>query len=1263
MAVDKKIQGLQSFLRKFSLEDLAKSFFTLNLWLPNIAAPFRVQFLYVVLETVHNELGSENKINSYQDFENFCKQLFPLIPSFTTIEDFTPEPDWGEIKYFFKDEFYKIFYGSDLSNPYDFYYAFEITHFPFEEIYFDTLQRSPVREMLFCLQSQDHMLKNLAQAPVSALKKIEPGKLFTPAKKFWTNAVKFIDQYTPERLFDQDLVKLYTKELAAAAPLPSMKEFISGTYRTKNCRYLFIKKAGKYYPVMPRQWLAVLHDTWGSIFQGCYPDIVKNLEDGRTPEISVGMELAGFIYQRFKKSKVYPLSAPVGEDLQPLNDLVFTAIHSQDNLFLVYVTPPVFSDNDLEKHLAEIESKLIESCEAIKIIPSKLGLLAEGGAVGFRSTREEKALEPFFLIVIPAPVSGATLTITFLESIPMEGMSLDQFAAIVDEIDDVDELSDFFAYLQQERAFNRTLPLNSHLDHFATFKNSDGVLIEGAVEPNMIMLDFQSGTDFRYNRLREFWEKFPGKNFLGHPRSWLIAPERRTPTGCFLHSKTFLRHYFSQRFGTTHIFINAPLELMEFEENTIADPLMHALFDAFETYRDLLKKLNLAKKDKLVHITFFPNTLISRKADKFKHLEHLTGSEDLWQMDSARTGPGSIGVRVVYDHQKIIDALQNATDRSLQIALLSDVLDQLGGLIHEPSLKKIKDKLAGEKKEAVRFKLFNVDKNVSFPDLADKVLPTAKEDKLANKEIAKAALGLGIKSGKYSAEDAKEKLNRLRDTIVELINRRVKEFDLENSIPLLLGRLNGLAHNHWFAKKRLKVSLSHQVEYERNVVFAQKEKEFLQAHRNYRYLIEKFVQLQPNGKNILYEGQLKELLALVDHLLQVYDSSDLINYQIYPVDIEINRDYLVMISHREHDIGQMEREYSHEQAQLALGVIGNKNDTVDSDLEIESYLNQLDQAFLTDFGFSLKHFIGVQKVLQLWAVFSHRPDATDYSAAGSVIAEICSAEIEDCDAAKTASILEFLTLNAETLLHIKDDPIPAPDLPVWEHNKRLMRYDLRPLIKIGDRYYWGPYSVERTSQIWMGITEKNKLPSDIYAPSVKKVLMAGHKDMEDNLALKIQEISARYTEYVKADVFPHKLDKSINDIGDIDVFVYLKKVNVFLNIESKIIDPTFSVKDLGRMQRAIFGATKTDGAFKEGYLQKVERRAEYLKANGKYLAGKLWEGTLPEPAIVSLFVTKTGFWWTKHPPIPTEVKFIEIRLLEDFMKDILSGKTDLTPEA
>lgn len=1244
-------EKIKQFLLSFSIEDLLKSFFVLNLWLKNVASPIKLQYLYTLLESVHKDLPADNKIASYKDFEAFCKNVIEFIPSFMMLEDYVPEADWGEIKYFLDKKFYKIFYGGDLSNPYDFYYSYEIIHRPFEQEYLDLTKRSPVTELRFCLELQNYILENLKQQKTDT-DNIHPGDIEVPSEEFWKTSIEFVDGYKPQDMYSPDILDMYTKELTESEPFLPIDTFVENAYRGRNCQYFFIKNGGKYYPVMPRKWLTVLYDRWGNLLKDNYSELIKKL-DGKSPNILIGIELAHFIKERTKEDYIFPHVTPIGEDQKPPHELRYTALLIKDKLFLIYTTPPLFDGNELNKHLEEITPKLKISSDLLKKSPIRLAIFSKRQTLELQPSKEGLELEPKFIIAIPSPVSDVTGHIAIPEGIEAEIMTLDQITGVFDEIEKLSELNDFFDYLVEEREMNRMSGMNSYLDKFGSFKDSHGVLVPGALEPDMIMLDFNWGSNYRFKSLREFWTIFPEESFFGHPRSWTIPPKRRTTTGFILDSRTFRGYAYYQKIGETIVFINAPVHMMELEDGKVVDPLMQSLFDAIDIYPEILKKLDFIKSQHKLQVFFCPSTLASAN-DELKHVKHLVQDEKLWAMDIARIKSRDYGIRVVYNPKKIIEALQASKDRSVQVSLLMDVLEQINSLLPQSNFGSIKSELESEKIKKIRFKMFAVEKRASFPEGVSEVIPEQREYKIADKEIAQIAHKLKITPGKYSSDEAKEKLNNLRTEIVHSLNKKIEDYNLEEYLPMLLEKSNVLIHEHWRNEAEIKASIEGEVDYERSEKSSDDEKDFLHWYRNYHYLIEKFVQLQPSGTTELDTEKLKELTAFVDRLMDVYVASDFINYEIYPVSVEIDRDYVVSTSDEQNDIAAMEREYGEEQAKINLGIIGNKEDVADSNLSVEEYLNELDHAFKIDLGFGLKNLINVQQVLALWAAYTEKEEDTHYSATLEEISTICSKEIKGYDPAETELILEFLTLKPAEILMIKGDPKPAQDVPIWEHNKRLARFDIRPLIKIESKYYWGPHSIERTSRVWMGISSKHRLPSDLETPNIKLVLGKGHVDLENSLVSKIKEVVSRYTANVQTSVYPHKYDSTTGDIGDFDVLAYLEDKNILLNIESKIIDPPHSNKDSGRMQRRTFVSYKgEDGRMRKCDVEKVQDREVYLKSKSKELLAKLgWKSKPTDPKIVSVFVTKMGFWWTKHPPVKTSVSFIEIRMLNDFIKKL-----------
>jgi hypothetical protein len=97
------------------------------------------------------------------------------------------------------------------------------------------------------------------------------------------------------------------------------------------------------------------------------------------------------------------------------------------------------------------------------------------------------------------------------------------------------------------------------------------------------------------------------------------------------------------------------------------------------------------------------------------------------------------------------------------------------------------------------------------------------------------------------------------------------------------------------------------------------------------------------------------------------------------------------------------------------------------------------------------------------------------------------------------------------------------------------------------------------------------------------------------------------------------------------------------------------MKDAQRIQRKLFGYISTTGGPEDGYLQKVERRHQYLVTNAaKTIDGLGWGSTDRSLKVVSIFVTQMSFWWTRFPTVTTEVQFVEPRLLDDFVRNALN---------
>jgi hypothetical protein len=144
--------------------------------------------------------------------------------------------------------------------------------------------------------------------------------------------------------------------------------------------------------------------------------------------------------------------------------------------------------------------------EALKLIskePVTLGLHIERKNVVYESKVPDKKLKPRVFVILPQ-VTTQAIPMAGAKDFPGDIVFLDQFLGVMDEIDKPEELSEFLDYMREiEGRIN--IPLIILLDKYGSFRDSSGLLIPGANEPNMIMIDFQWGTGFRYKSLKSFW--------------------------------------------------------------------------------------------------------------------------------------------------------------------------------------------------------------------------------------------------------------------------------------------------------------------------------------------------------------------------------------------------------------------------------------------------------------------------------------------------------------------------------------------------------------------------------------------------------------------------------------------------------------------------------------------------------------------------------------------------------------------------------------
>ena len=1244
------VQKIPEIYCEYGAHDIAASLFISSIWLPNISSMIKHQLLAAIFASIKpEEFSNSQSIANHLEFKHFLEKTHAVLPTFFMMEDYVPETDWGDVKFYHDRRIYKIFYGQELCNVYEYLTLFQMLYLPYEKEYFHFTCRSAKRELKSCLRLQDEIISGISIQPKPEdLSKISPGHIEVPPLEFWEEAVKFYEHFDVRDNYDEKFIEDHSIELGAwQKENLDFDTFQEMVHIGRVLPQFFISHNDQYFPILPRRYSAILFDSWSKILE----DNHKKVATGHMPySLSLSAELHKYIKARINCEFLEPAVSAVTQEGPSHKILFSSAFISRNRLILVFVTNPCYSGEKTGAELNKISDDLKDALRFIEKSPNTLALHLERKNVQFQSKSEERSLIPELLVIIPqtsTAISALELPITF----PGRIMFMDHFLGIVDELENPEMLTSFLGYWEEYGDL-----IKSHfvtpLDIFGSFKDSHGVLLEGAVDYNYVSIDPHWGSSIRYRTLKEFWKAYPDIHFFDHPRSWRLMKE--TESRLRLEARGYFGCALYCKVGSVHMFINSPFDRMDYKQALISNVMMECLEDSISRNKSIILQHRYFKYAGQFQVLLFPVSLVT-PADGFDHLKHLIPEDDeLWLSDTGMMEPGIYGVRLVFNDNRLMDVLEFIEDRSIEVAILSEVLKALDGIIPDTTMPAILGLLEEQKKGKPRFKVMKADRQVSFPEFVNSYKPEPVHFKKARKRISELGKQQGFESGNYSVEDAKLKIDVIKRAMIDEINSEVSKCDLKKSIPFLLARIDGLTARYERSKFQIKKSLEHDVDFDRAENYSKDETEYIGMHKNYRYLIEKFVQLQPKGIKGIDNENFQYLIALIDWLHVLYTASDALHYGLDPaLGMNVNDQFLVQVVYAD-GFSQKHEIFAQERAKEKLGIGINKDDDVWSPRSMTDFISSLDMAFKEDLGFTFSNMINLLQVLSCWAEFNPGCEIKAYYAAnGEEIKETCTKFIKGFDSEQADLILSFLTLKSDDVIRILGQDYICDDIPIWEYRKRFSRYALRPLIFIDDTYYWGPYSAKKSETIWSGNLSQGSLPTDLESPNIQKEIDQEKQLIDRALEKKANEIVSRFTGYAINNCILHDRDKAgghPTDLGDYDVLAFYGEKNVVLNIECKDNLPPFCLKDATRLKRTIFG----EGDGDEGHFRKINKRKDYLLRNIRKIAESLhWPiDSNHLPKVETIYLTRDTFWWTRFPPIDTGVTFLQSTQLSMFIESL-----------
>jgi hypothetical protein len=1223
---------ISSFL-KFNPEDIACSIFCLSTWTPNRSSEVKLLYsLISLLSLKAEECSSNDGAFEYENFVEICDEIIKKSPNFGMMEDFVTEGDWGEVRYHFEEENWRIPYGSSLDWGYDFLTSFKMIYSNYADQIQTLTNENPIDHLRGTLSYLDFLIKLLPNEHGET--EIEPGHIEIPSFEFWKackESIRLINQNLPKEFMETFSITLSSIDSQDL----DVRTFSNNCFDGSKYNFMFINMGSYYIPTIPRRAYPVLIEYWSEKSKS----ILDRLEEPDAQvAIQIGLTVGHFAKDRIKKNYIYPLVS-IGKPSEHPDPFIFPfSILSEEKILLFAFTDP-FSSKSLEDQLKDLDTEL-KRVKAAFDHDWCLTLNGQQSQIALRNG-DNKPPIPHFIVIIS---NKTTTPFSFTRPKDLDDIwCLEQFIGIIDEIKNHDELSQFLEYQKSLGDSVRFISIGV-LDLFASFKDSHQTLISGAIKPTFISIDPHWGSSRRFRSLKKFWTEFPDNALYGDPRQWEIKQRIRGRISLASRCRFEIAH--SVTVGNCTITLTSPVDRITHQEVLITDLIMQALADILLDYKEKLANHPFFKNANQLTITFLPYHL--KEHSDFAHIKHIELGDQMWAIEIGYFGNQEWGTRIIFDILKVQDHQTGVKNRILDVKLFQGLLTELNKHYKDDELfyELISMSEIDSTKKA-RYTVIQKEKTVSFPEFVDPAKPEDKHFKRVRNTIANLAKDKGIEPGSYDLTEAKKILKTIISEVNSEISKTIELFSYTKSLEFIISKIDALTNSHEISGLNLSETDGRDINFDPSTSVAKENETFLTMHRNYRHLIEFFVLKNPEGDKAISREDFSYLIALIDWFFVFSGASDQIHFDLSPVSLEVTSDYLVNVEY-DHATKEKLDIYGSEQAKRSLGITGKKSDKIVSPRDPIIYLELVDKAFTEELGFGIRYLTAVLQILTLWPTYS--TDSTEneyYCEKPSNIVEICKTNIIGMTDEICYQVLMFLTLRKVNLLKIIGSQ-DALMLPVWEYYKRHSRYATKPLIETENGLLWGPHSTQRTSKIWMNAPMIGKLPLNV-GNRILDTFIEEKRLIENQLAIEAGKIAQRHSELTDINVQLHKRDKDFGhppELGDYDVICYLKDANILVIAECKHLLPVYCLKDARDLREDIFGKVG-----KPGYLEKINRRTAYATEKTKEIFSALkWEyPSGSSPTIVSLYISIHTYWWARFPPIKTEIKFIQVDSFDDLL--------------
>lgn len=766
----------------------------------------------------------------------------------------------------------------------------------------------------------------------------------------------------------------------------------------------------------------------------------------------------------------------------------------------------------------------------------------------------------------------------------------------------------------------KIIAIGGKSNHFFSWKLSHRNIVSGAIEPNMIHLDFNETEKSTYEFFADTMREFPktGKGVVQDPLNWAAKDDAL--------GYISLHHKGCYGFGgnikrlndNTYVFLAHNVEFFtekdfEHNEHTALKTIEELNQRLFDRYAEILCEFDILK-GKTIQVLFMPWDYANTKiAGGFASdsTRSIVFSDEYVDKDT-------VIIRYTLKAEQLLSEIQHSSGRVAENLYFKELLLPLEKYDSE-KFKLLQEKLLEDSSLKKTVGVFQIEQPYYFSDRAiDTDISEVSLTKV-RKDIAKICLESGAVTGEYKGQDATNVIRAMQTSLVSFFEQKISQFykmDLHyQALNYYAIQQNGIFLNAKRYNAFTDLDESVQREFEEKTRSTREE--YRRNAGTITYLLESnlFVKHVDTPQECSKED-FNYLLAFADWLVVLQDDADMCHFNDPNFTISVDVDYKVT--------PVLSDEIQMQYGNLLLRKYNTTDYHIKSDAIDESFLKQSAEAFKKDTGVDLGLVLSLAEYMQL--------GITQYGVAEEVYTNVFSVKKKELEKVffdlledkkytsdDVTKALDFLILDPNLLKTISGSA-PHDILPIWEREKRDNRFSVKPIIVDEESCIFSPVIMNHVLSLWRsGITEWY-LPYEIGLKNLKAVQKKWKKRYEDEMVQDIAAIfraNSEYTVYTEVELFKRfPNDEYPDELGDYDVIAINTSQKEIWLIESKVLQKVGSIYEDQMQQKSFFFQHKDD--------EKFQRRIDYVKENtGKVL--KSFGITPTDYSVVSYMVTNKLF--------------------------------------